>query len=240
VPRSPLSRLTSLVAPRTAKIAPGPTARVVHQALARAIAGVGPLDGAAECGRKALEKAGGDRREASEAIASTHLRMAAAQGFVTNLGGLVTLAATVPANIVGLALLQCRMVAAIASVHGQDLDDVGVRNAVLTCILGRSTVEQLVERRQLPGRPHELAAGRAGTTPATGRVSNRAGTTDLDRVVAGQVATALIGDVLGKRLATTIGKRVPVVGGVVGAGSDFWATRKVAAYAREEFAAAAR
>ena len=39
---------------------------------------------------------------------------------------------------------------------------------------------------------------------------------DLDRVIAAEVASELITRVAGKRLASTVGRRVPVVGGVVG------------------------
>ena len=48
------------------------------------------------------------------------------------------MAVTVPANIAGLALIQCRMVAAIAHLRGYDLDDRRTRNAILAACWARS------------------------------------------------------------------------------------------------------
>ena len=59
-------------------------------------------------------------------------------------------AITIPANISGLALLQCRMVAGIAHLRGYDLADPRVHNAVLGCMLGEETVQTLVGRSAAP------------------------------------------------------------------------------------------
>ena len=64
------------------------------------------------------------------------------------------------------------------------------------------------------------------TAPATTR--------DLDRVIAAEVASELITKVAGKRLATTVGRRVPVVGGLVGMGADGFATWQIGRYADRE------
>ena len=48
------------------------------------------------------------------------------------------------------------------------------------------------------------------------------------------VATDIITRVAGKRLATTVGRKIPVVGGVVGAGADGFATWKIGRYADRE------
>ena len=54
------------------------------------------------------------------------------------------------------------------------------------------------------------------------------------RVISAVVASDIIARVAGKRLATTVGRRVPVVGGVVGAGADGYATWKIGRYADRE------
>ena len=56
----------------------------------------------------------------------------------------------------------------------------------------------------------------------------------IDGVISAVVATDIITRVAGKRLATTVGRRVPVVGGVVGAGADGYATWKIGRYADRE------
>ena len=44
----------------------------------------------------------------------------------------------------------------------------------------------------------------------------------------------MITRVAGKRLATTVGRRVPIVGGVVGMGADAFATWRIGRYADRE------
>ncbi len=214
-------RLGRNLAPRITEVAPSVTASAIHRALDRAIHGVGPLEGAAAAADKQLEEQKGDVDKAVHEVIENHVRLAGAQGFVTNLGGLVTAALTIPANITGLALLQTRMVAGIAHLRGYDLDDPRVRNAILVTLLGEEVVGDLVKSRKLPAPPMALA-----TAPA-----HDAG---IDQVISGVVASDLITRVAGKRLATTIGRRVPLVGGVVGMGADAYATWKVGRYADRE------
>jgi len=149
------------------------------------------------------------------------VRYAGAQGFVSNLGGLVTAAITIPANITGLALIQCRMIAGIAHLRGYDLQDPRVRNAILVTILGEDAVDGLIKKQKLPAPPMALA-----TAPTHDP--------NLDAVVSAEVASDLITKVAGKRLAITVGRRVPVVGGVVGAGADGYVTWKIGRYADRE------
>ncbi len=209
------------LAPRIAGLAPGLTTAFVREALTRAIHGVGPLPPAAKAAEKQLREQGGDVERAIHEVIENHVRLAGAQGFVTNLGGLVTAAVTIPANITGLALIQCRMIAGIAHLRGYDLDDPRVRNAILVTLLGEDVVGDLVKAKEVPAPPMALA-----TAPA-----HDAG---IDQVISRAVATNLITRIAGKRLATTIGRRVPLVGGVVGMGADGFATWKIGRYADRE------
>jgi hypothetical protein len=209
------------LAPRIANVAPGLTTAFVREALARAIHGIGPLPPAARAADKQLREQGGDVEQAIHEVIENHVRLAGAQGFVTNLGGLITAAVTIPANITGLALIQCRMIAGIAHLRGYDLEDPRVRNAILLTLLGEDVVGDLVKGQRIPAPPMALA-----TAPA-----HDAG---LDQVISGVVASDLITRVAGKRLATTIGRRVPLIGGVVGMGADAYATWKVGRYADRE------
>lgn len=217
----------------------GPTAELVHQALHHAIAGVGPLHGARQAAEQALASADGDVDGAIDRLLRVHLALAGSQGFLTNLGGLVTAAWSIPANISGLALVQVRLVAAIAHLRGYDLSDTRVRNAVLATLLGRRTVRELVGAGKLPGTPRQIAelpTGEHTRAPDEGGRISRAARTPLDRTVGAQVATTLLAEVGGKRVASFVGRRIPVLGGVIGASSDAWNTRALAAYAREELA----
>jgi uncharacterized protein (DUF697 family) len=133
----------------------------------------------------------------------------------------MTAALTIPVNITGLALIQCRMIAGIAHLRGYDLDDPRVRNAILVTILGEDTVNAMVKRRKLPAPPMALA-----TAPQHDP--------NLDAVISVEVASDLVARIAGKRLATTVARKVPVVGGVVGAGADGYLTWRIGRYADRE------
>ncbi len=209
------------VAPNVHKLAPELTANFVQEAFHRAVHGTGPLPGAAAAADKQLAEQRGDVDAAIHELIENHVRYAGAQGFLTNLGGLVTAAFTIPANITGLAVLQCRLVAGIAHLRGYDLDDPRVRNAILACILGKDTVTTLVRRKKIPAPPMALA-----TAPTHDP--------HLDKVMAAEVTSELLTKIAGKRVATTVGRRVPVVGGLVGAGADAFATWQIGRYADGE------
>ena len=214
-------RLGRNLAPRITEVAPGVTAGVIHRALDRAIHGVGPLDGAAAAADKQLEEQGGDVDKAVHEVIENHVRLAGAQGFVTNIGGLVTVAVTVPTNIAGLALIQCRMVAGIAHLRGYDLEDHRTRSAILAALLGEERVLALIKKKKLPGTPMALA-----TAPVHDP--------QLSHVLANEVASELVAKVAGKRMAVVVARRVPVVGGVVGAGADGFASWKIGRYVDRE------
>ncbi|GAA3819277.1 EcsC family protein [Nocardioides panacisoli] len=209
------------LAPRMTALAPGLTSAFVRQALSRAIHGVGPLPGAAAAAEAQLREQRGHVDKAIHEVIENHVRYAGVEGFVTNIGGLVTTTIVAPANITGLALIQCRMVAGIAHLRGYDIDDPRVRNAVLVTMLGQDNVTKLVKKLEIPAPPMAIA-----TAPEHDPT--------LDQTISNAVAQDLVGQVIGKRLASTIGRRVPLVGGVVGAAADGFDTWKVGRYADRE------
>lgn len=209
------------LAPRIQELTPHLSTGFVREALNRAIDGVGPLPPAATAADKQLREQRGDVDRAIHEVIENNVRIAGAQGFATNVGGLVTMAVAIPANVTGLAIIQCRMVAGIAHLRGHDLADPRVRNAVLAVLLGEEQVDDLVKQRKLAGTPMALA-----TAPVHDP--------GIDATVSAVVASDIITRVVGKRLATTVGRRVPVIGGVVGMGADGFATWKVGRYADRE------
>ena len=215
------SSIGKALVPSVGKLAPDLTANFVREALQRAINGTGPLPGAARAADKQLEEQNGNVDDAIREVIENHVRFAGAQGFVTNIGGLVTAALTIPANITGLAILQCRMVAGIAHLRGYDLDDPRVRNAILACMLGEDSVTSLVKKKRIPAPPMAIA-----TAPTHDQ--------HLDKVMAAEVTSELLTKVAGKRVVTTVGRRVPVVGGLIGAGADAYATWQIGRYADRE------
>jgi hypothetical protein len=219
--------VTKQLAPRIGELAPGLTTSFVREALHRAIMGVGPLPPASKAAEAQLREQKGDVERAVHEVIENHVRYAAAQGFLTNVGGMVTVALTIPTNITGLALIQSRMIAGIAHLRGYDLQDPRVRNAVLATMIGEDGVNTLIKKRKLPAPPMALA-----TAPVHDP--------ELDRIISAEVASELITKVAGKRLVTTVGRRIPIAGGFIGLGADAYTTWRVGRYADRELLPRAR
>ena len=139
--------------------------RLVAQVVELGIRGIGPLSTAVESAEEHLITAGGDREEAIRRLVATHVRLAAVSGFVTGLGGIVTLPVTVPAAMAGMYIIATRMSAGIAHLRGYDVETDEVRSGILVALLGsagtavlRNTGVQIGQRstaaalERLPGR----------------------------------------------------------------------------------------
>jgi hypothetical protein len=204
-------------------IGPSVASQYVRAVLDKAIDGVGPLRSAAASADTKLVDAGGDVEVAISRLLRLHVALAGAQGFVTNLGGIAALAVAVPANVVGVTLVQCHLIAGIAHLRGYNLDDPRVRNAILVCMLGEDAARGLVKSASLPATPMGIATA-ASHDPS------------LDEQISREVTTDLIARTAGRRAVTLVGRRVPLLGGVVGGGSDAFVTWQLGQYARKELA----
>ncbi|MGI9085447.1 MAG: EcsC family protein [Aeromicrobium sp.] len=211
----------SLAKQAATKMAPSVASGYVRAVLDKAIDGIGPLRSAAAAADSKLVDAGGDVEDAVKAWVRLHVGLAGVQGFVTNLGGVAALAVAIPANVVGVTLVQCHLVAGIAHLRGYDLEDARVRNAILACMLGEDEVRDLVRTTNLPSSPMAIA-----TSP----VHDPA----LDELISREVTTDLVARTAGRRAVTMVGRRVPLLGGVVGGGSDALTTWHIGQYAARE------
>jgi uncharacterized protein (DUF697 family) len=210
--------VASSLAPAAQRFAPQAAAGVLRQILELAIDGYQRFPGAEQLADSKLAKCGGDPQVAIDAVIDQHIRLAGVQGFATGLGGLVTLPVSLPANLTGIAIVQARMVAAIAHLRGYDLDDPRVRTAVITCLLGEDGVTDRLKKASLVSSPLAIA-----TAPVFDP--------ELDRQVAGEVVGELIARISGKKMALTVTRRVPLLGGAVGAGVDGWSTFRIGQFA---------
>ncbi len=203
------------------KLAPQVASGYVRTVLDQAIDGIGPLRSAAATADTKLVDHDGDVEHALRGLIRLHAGLAGVQGFVTNLGGFATIAVAVPANVVGVTLVQCHLVAGIAHLRGYDLETPRVRNAILACMLGEDTVRDLITHKRLPSSPMALA-----TSPVHDP--------DLDTTLSREVTSELVARTAGRRAVTLIGRRVPFLGGAVGGSSDAYATWQIGSYAAEE------
>ena len=186
-----------------------------------AIVGFGRLPSAKTVAARQLERHGGSVDQAIEAIIDQHVRLASAQGFVTNVGGVAALPIALSANLAGVAVVQVRMIAAIAHLRGYDLADNRVRTALVMCLLGGEKIAERIAEGALPTSPMAVA-----TAPVFDA--------QLDAQVAQEVVSDLLGRIGGKNVALAVTRRVPLVGGGIGAVMDGLATHQLGDYAKGE------
>ena len=196
--------------------------RVVERLLDVGIDGKGRFDSAQTVADRALS-AQFETERAIDALVRSHLRLAAAGGFVTGLGGFVVMPIALPANVLEFYLVATRMVAAIASTRGYDIRQPEVRTAVLLALVG-ADADDLLKKLSLPG----LSTGRLA-----GLAVQRLPGPVLLAVNKG-VGFRLLSQV-GKKSLSLFGKAVPLAGGVVGAGVDAYLLNQIASHARREF-----
>ena len=175
-----------------------------------AIAGRGPLKSAETLARE-YRFTYGNAEAAIPALVRAEVRKAAGVGFATGLGGVITLPVALPANIVGAALIEARMVAAIAELRGWDADDPKVQRYVQACLVGQRGVDALKQ------------AGVKLTTRVVEPI--------VVRMAMRRAITQTGVHALGKAPA----RMVPVVGGVVGGAVDAAVAKSIAKLAMREF-----
>lgn len=142
-------------------------------------------------------------------------------GFITGLGGLLTLPLTLPANITSVLYVQIRMVAAIAIMGGYDVKDDRVRSIVYSCIAASSAAE--VAKNFGIKLGNKLAM--QGIKKISGETLKK-----INQAVGFRLLTKF-----GQKGFVNLGKTIPFIGGIVGATFDVVATNTVGNVARNTF-----
>ncbi len=142
-------------------------------------------------------------------------------GFITGLGGVITLPVSIPAALSASWLLQARMIGAIAKIYGHSLDDDRVKTMILLTITGNDIKEILKE-----------AGVKIGTKV----------TYKIIEAIPGKILIE-INKKVGFRLLTKAGEKgivnltklVPGVGGLIGGSVDAVSCRTVGKLAKHAF-----
>lgn len=195
---------------------------LIERLMDTGIDGKGPFDGAQKVADKALAASGGNVDAAIDRVVRNHLITAGAGGFVTGLGGFVTLVVALPVNVVEFYLVATRMTAAIAALRGYDLRQDNIRTAVLLTLVGADATD-LLKKAGVPtvaGRITNLAAQRL-PGPAL-MVLNKA------------IGFRLISQ-LGRSTLARLGRGIPLAGGAISAGLDTYLLKQIGDGARREF-----
>ena len=196
--------------------------RLITRILTIGIDGAGPYESAEAVARKALDASSGNRADAVDRVISQHLVSGAAGGFITGLGGFVTMAFAIPANLFTFYVQATRMTAAVAWLRGYDVADPRIRTAVLLSEMGANAHDIL----------RKAGISTAGSTAVNLLSQNipRSAVMMIQKAVGFRMLR-----LAGVRAFGRLGKLVPVVGGVVGGGVDYMMMRAIAEQAKGEF-----
>ena len=195
---------------------------LIQRILALGLDGRGFFKGAGRLADDALAAHHGDVEAAIDALARGGVRTAAGGGFVTSLGGFVTMPVAIPANVLEFYVVATRTAGAIAKLRGYDIADPTIRTAVLLTLVGSKPDDILSKAGITLGSGTLGALASRGLPQAAVMILNKA------------VGFRLLAGVGAKTLAR-FGRGVPLLGGVVGALADGALLSKIAQEARREF-----
>lgn len=186
----------------------------------RAINGIPGLDSAPEMAQKYLAK-GGSLNDSVNDLIKWQIVKAGTSGFLTGLGGLLTLPITVPANFASVIYVHVTMIAAIAYMGGYDLKDDKVKTLIYACLVGNSAKDILKDSGIIIGRKLTESAIKNISKQTLGAINKKVGFKLVTK--------------FSEKGTIVLGRAVPFVGGVIGASIDGIATQRVGNIARETF-----
>ncbi|HGN9372321.1 TPA: EcsC family protein [Citrobacter pasteurii] len=145
----------------------------------------------------------------------------ATTGFVSGLGGIITMPVAIPASIATVIYVQIRMITAIAIMGGYDVKDDRVKALVYSCLAGNAAKDIL--------KGTGIIIGSKMSTQLIKSIS-RETIVAINRQVGFRLLTKF-----GEKGAINLGKMIPLVGGVIGGTFDGISTNIVGNIARKTF-----
>ena len=199
----------------------GAVSRLIQVLMDLGLDGAGPLRSASQMADRA-RRTTRTQQAAVAAVARRHVIGAGAGGFVTGIGGFVTMPVALPANLLEFYVQATRMVGAIAIVRGYDVRVPQVRTAVLLTLVGSHADEILAKAGMTTAAGPVAGLAARGLPPTALPMLNKAVGFRLMRGV-------------GEKAFSRLGRGVPLVGGVIGGGIDVWMMKRIADHAMEQF-----
>lgn len=108
----------------------------------KALSGIAGMKGAEALAAEYMAT-GDDLEKQVDMLIRNQVIKCGASGFLTSLGGAITLPVALPANVLSVLYMQLQMIAAIAHMGGYDLQSDRVRTLVIACLCGNQLKEVL-------------------------------------------------------------------------------------------------
>lgn len=198
------------------------TMRLLQNIISFGINGIGPIASAESLAKEYLN---------NHTYASTHEKINAltrweerknfTSGFLTSMGGLLSLPVAIPSAMAINLILQARLSGAIAYIAGFDIQEPPVRTAIAVTLLGNRGKEIL--NTDLTDLYLQLQSGTLNKIPKKSLL-----------MINQLVAHALI-RMASKKGFTRLSKAIPLVGGLVGGILDYGSCKETAQFAKELF-----
>ena len=171
----------------------------------KAVNGLPGMETAEELAEKYISKSS-SIDEAIDKFINWQQAKCATSGFITGLGGIITLPVAIPANISSVIYVQIRMIAAIAIMKGYDLKDDQVKTLVYVSLTGQAATDILKQ-----------AGIKIGTKMSTVLIKRMP--IEIIKQINKRVGFRLVTK-FGEKGIINLGKCVPVLGGVIGGTVD--------------------
>ena len=194
--------------------------KVLEWGYEKAIQGLPGMESSEELANRYLEKYD-TIDEAIDQLINWQCLKCATSGFITGLGGMITLPVAVSTNIASVIFLQIQMIQAIAKMRGYDIKDDEVKILVFVTLTGQSAVDILKQ---------------AGIT-----IGSKVGINLIKKIPIKVIRQ--INKKVGFRLVTKFSQRgvinlsklIPVVGGIIGGSVDTVGTLTIGKTAKKLF-----
>ncbi len=186
----------------------------------KAVNGIPGCDSAEEMAMDYLRGTGSLRDKANRLIRWQNTK-SGASGFLTGLGGLVTLPITLPANITSVLYVQIRMIAAIARMGGYDIRDDRVKSLVFTCLVASSATDVMKQTGLKIGEKLAMNAIKNISKETIKQINTKVGFKLVTK--------------FGEKGVVNLGKTIPILGGIIGGAFDVVSTNTIGNVARDTF-----
>lgn len=164
----------------------------------------------------------GSISDKADSLIRWQIAKCATSGFLTGLGGFISLPVAIPANIGSVLYVQLRMIAAIAYMGGYDPRDDKVKTFVYLCLVGDSCKDILKETLAVP----------LGKAMAKSMIKNISG--ELIKKINQAIGFRLLTK-FGEKGIINLGKLIPAVGGLIGGTLDGVTTKTIGVAAKKMF-----
>ena len=194
--------------------------QVLEWGYEKAIQGLPGMESAEELAKRYLEKYD-TVDEAIDTFINWQCAKCATSGFITGLGGLLTLPVAIPANISSVIFVQIRMIATIAKMRGYNLKDDQVKTLVFVALTGQAATDILKQAGITIGSKVGINLIKKMPMKVIYQINKKVGFRLVTK--------------FGQKGIVNLGKLVPIVGGVIGGTVDTVGTLTVGKTAKKLF-----